>query len=198
MRPFSEAELDEIAQSVRARSTHLADVILIAGWTGLRWGELRAVRVSDLEEIPTPVLVVRRSQTEGRPVKVPKSGRARRVPIADRVLPLLRSMAADKGPGDLLITTPRGAQLHVTAFKRATDWTSLGRGRRIHDLRHTAACLWLARGVELATVQAWMGHSSVATTNRYVHFLGSAAERAGLDLLNAPGQSGGKTRKTLP
>jgi hypothetical protein len=37
-------------------------------------------------------------------------------------------------------------------------------GRRIHDLRHTAACLWLARGVDPVTVQAWMGHASIATT----------------------------------
>lgn len=32
-----------------------------------------------------------------------------------------------------------------------------GGGRRIHDLRHTAACLWLARGVDPGTVQARMG-----------------------------------------
>lgn len=37
-----------------------------------------------------------------------------------------------------------------------------GRGRRIHDLRHTAACLWLARGVDVSTVQSWMGHASIA------------------------------------
>jgi hypothetical protein len=30
-------------------------------------------------------------------------------------------------------------------------------GRRIHDLRHTAACLWLSEGVDPVTVQAWVG-----------------------------------------
>lgn len=34
-------------------------------------------------------------------------------------------------------------------------------GRRLHDLRHTAACLWLARGVDLSTVSAWLGHAFV-------------------------------------
>ncbi|WP_415108100.1 tyrosine-type recombinase/integrase [Propioniciclava sp.] len=55
-----------------------------------------------------------------------------------------------------------------------------------HDLRHTAACLWLARGVNPGTVQAWLGHESIATRNRYLHYLGTGAHRAGLERLNAP------------
>ena len=57
------------------------------------------------------------------------------------------------------------------------------------DLRHTAACLWLARGVDPGTVQAWMGHESIATTNRYLHFLGTSADQAGLERLNDPGRA---------
>lgn len=69
-----------------------------------------------------------------------------------------------------------------TQTLRALDWSvkdaaghdvGTGRGRRLHDLRHTAACLWLARGVDPGTVQAWCGHESIATTNLYVHFLGT-------------------------
>ena len=67
------------------------------------------------------------------------------------------------------------------------DWS----GRRIHDLRHTAACLWLSKGVDPVTVQAWLGHASIATTNIYLHHLGSSADRAGLDRLNALGGAGG-------
>lgn len=63
---------------------------------------------------------------------------------------------------------------------------------RIHDLRHTAACLWLARGVDVSTVQNWMGHASIATTNLYLHHLGTGADLAGLERLNrAPGATGG-------
>ncbi|HLM23012.1 MAG TPA: hypothetical protein VK390_16025, partial [Propionibacteriaceae bacterium] len=47
--------------------------------------------------------------------------------------------------------------LHATALKRTVAWSAVAEGRRIHDLRHTAACLWLARGVDVITVQAWMG-----------------------------------------
>lgn len=79
---------------------------------------------------------------------------------------------------------PGGSQLHRCAVLRTVKWTRTGQGRRIHDLRHTAACLWLARGVHPGTVQAWMGHESIATTNRYLHFLGTSADRAGMDRLN--------------
>ena len=41
------------------------------------------------------------------------------------------------------------------------------------------------------TVQAWMGHASIATTNLYLHHLGTTADRAGLDRLNRRGHTGG-------
>ncbi len=83
--------------------------------------------------------------------------------------------------------------LHATAVKRTLDWSVVARGRRIRDLRHTAACLWLARGVDPSTVQAWMGHASIATTNVYLQHLGAPVDRAGQDRLNAPGYTGGYT-----
>jgi integrase len=46
------------------------------------------------------------------------------------------------------------------------------------------------KGVPLGTVQAWMGHADIATTNRYLHHLGDYADRAGLALLNGGGDSG--------
>lgn len=41
--------------------------------------------------------------------------------------------------------------------------------------------------VDPVIVQAWLGHASIATTNIYLHHLGSSADRAGLDRLNALG-----------
>jgi hypothetical protein len=58
---------------------------------------LRAVRVRDFVEVPMPTLVVQRAEPEGVATKTTKSGRSRRVPVADRVLPLVRSMAAGRG-----------------------------------------------------------------------------------------------------
>lgn len=191
MKPFTEAELEQVYESCRALDSGLAAIVLIAGWTGLRWGELRAMRVEGLRCGETPGLLVSRSQTEGGTEKPPKSYATRWVPLASRVLPLVERWAEGKDGDELLFTGARGGQLWRGSFVRTLNWATTGRGRRIHDLRHSAACLWLARGVDVGTVQGWMGHESIATTNRYLHHLGSSADRAGLELLNRSGGSVG-------
>ncbi len=198
MRPFTEEALEAAHQSWQVEDPHLADVLLVMAWTGIRWGEARAVTVDDVVEVPTPGLLIRRSQPEGVATKSTKGRRSRRVPVADRVLPIVRRMLVDKEPGALLLTTVGGARLHRSAVLRSVKWSRTGQGRRVHDLRHTAACLWLARGVDPGTVQAWMGHESIATTNRYLHFLGTSAHRAGLDRLNQPIQPTKPAKPTKP
>lgn len=198
MYPFSEADLERLYLRATARNQRLADLVLIDAWTGLRWSELRAIRVRNFVEVPLPMLVIDRAEPEGVNVKTTKSDRSRRVPVADRVLPLVRACAAGRGPDERLFVTESGARLHASAFKRTLDWATVAEGRRIHDLRHTAACLWLARGVDVVTVQAWMGHASVATTNLYLHHLGTSADKAGLDRLNRPGHTGGTQRADEP
>jgi integrase len=186
MRPWTEAELEAAYARWREQDPQLADILLVMGWTGLRWGEVRSVLVEDLLDDPTPGLVIRRSQPEGVETKATKGRRSRRVPVANRVLPIVHRMREGKEPRDFLFTTAGGAQLHRTAVLRTVGWSRTGDGRRIHDLRHTAACLWMARSVDPGTVQAWMGHESIATTNQYLHFLGTSAHTAGLERLNAP------------
>ena len=163
----------------------------MAGWTGLRWSELRALRMRDFVEIPLPLLVVERAEPEGVQVKVTKSGRGRRVPVADQILPIVQELAQANSSDSLLFVTQSGHQLHASALKRTIGWTSLSGGRRIHDLRHTAACRGSRWGVDLASVQSWMGHASIATTDIYLHHLGTGADRTGLDRLNSRGHTWG-------
>lgn len=185
MLPFTEAELESAYLRWTRENARLADVLLVMGWTGLRWSEARAVTVGDVMEVPTPGLLIRRAAPEGVGTKSTKGRRSRRVPLADRVLPIVLDLAKDRKRNELLFTTDRGSQLHRTPVLRSVDWSKTSSGRRIHDLRHTAACLWLARGVDPGTVQAWMGHESIATTNLYLHFLGTGADSAGLQKLNS-------------
>ena len=42
----------------------------------------------------------------------------------------------------------------------------LGTGVRFHDLRHICASLWFEAGIPLAVISRWLGHASVAVTNR--------------------------------
>jgi integrase len=151
--------------------------------------------VGDVMEIPSPGLLVRRSDPEGVGIKSTKRRKSRRVPLANRVRPIVRSLAEGKQPNDLLFTTDRGARLHRSALLRSLNWVETGHGRRLYDLRHTAACLWLSRRVDAGTVQNWMGHESIATANRYLHFLGTGADLAGLERLNEERGYAGGTQK---
>ena len=113
----------------------LAGLVLSAAWTGLRWSELRAIRVRDFVELPVPMLIVQRAEPEGVATKGTKSGKTRRVPVADRVLPIVRELVEGRGQDALLCATATGHQLHATALKRTLGWTTIADGRRIHDLR---------------------------------------------------------------
>jgi integrase len=198
MFPFGEQELERVYRRASDRNHRLADILLVDGWTGLRWSELRAIRVGDFVEVPMPILVVQQAQPEGVRVKRTKSRRTRRVPVADRVLPIVRALAAAREPDDQLCVTSTGHQLHATAFKRTLDWAVVGEGRRIHDLRHTAACLWLARGVDPVTVQAWMGHASIATTTSICTISGPLPTGPGWTGSTAPGTPWARGRTRSP
>ena len=185
LRPLPAHEFEAVLAQVAETGQVYADLVSVLGRTGIRWGEARAMLVSDFIEVPMPMLRVVRNQPEGTAAaKTPKSGRGRRVPVPDALAPVLRRFAAGKGPGDLLLTGPGGGQLHRSTFVRQTGWSEAGRGRTLHDLRHTAACEWILQGVPLTTVQAWLGHSSVEITARYLHHLGDSADRSALALLN--------------
>lgn len=191
MNPWTWQELEHVAADMGQHAPRMADVVLVLGWTGLRWGEARALRVGDvMREQGSAALMVRSSHSEGMREKSTKGGRSRRVPVADRVLPIIERWVRDKSPSDLLLTTERGAQVHKSNLRRAVRWHDYAPGHSIHDLRHTAATEWLRSGVDVRTVQAWLGHSSLTTTQVYVHYLGSSADRTALDLINERGTLG--------
>lgn len=128
MYPFTEEDLERIYAKAVEVDQRLADLVLIAAWTGLRWSELRAVRVRDFVEMPMPVLVVQRAEPEGVATKSTKSGRSRRMPVPDRILPFIQAMAQGRDPDVPLFVTASGHRLHSTAFKRTLHWSTLAEG----------------------------------------------------------------------
>jgi integrase len=93
-----------------------------------RWGELRALRVSDVQELPSPAFWVARSQTEGGKVKVTKGRLARRVPLADVVIEVVRRASSGKSTEDYLATGEAGGQLWRSAFQRSSAWDTVAMG----------------------------------------------------------------------
>ena len=191
VRPFTLDELLALVDEHRELAGDLADVTLILGLTGLRFGELRGLRVRDVTRVPYPALVVSRSLPQsGRTGKVierstTKSGRSRVVPLLSLALPAVEARAASREPDDLLFPAPHGGYLHAQNWRRDVHWNATAGGRRPHDLRHTAASLWIAAGVDIETIASWLGHSSTKLTlDTYGHLMGTDADRAAIERVN--------------
>jgi len=90
------------------------------------------------------------------------------VPIPRFLADDLAAHMADKGPDDLVFSSPRGAVLRNLNFRRdvfdpAARAAGL-EGLKPHGLRHTAARLAVSAGANVKAVQRMLGHASAAMT----------------------------------
>ena len=149
-----------------------AALILAAAYAGLRLGELRALRWRDVD-FALRIVHVRRSYSLAIE-DVPKSGRARAVPMADQVARALDALSrrdAFTGTDDLVFPNPAGGFLEDSALRRRYYAALQAAGiahLRFHDLRHTFGTL-AVQEFALSDVKAYMGHADIATTMIYVH-----------------------------
>jgi integrase len=63
----------------------------------------------------------------------------------------------------------------------ARDAAKLGEGVKVHSLRHAHASWLLAGGADIARVKERLGHSSILTTQKYIHTLPDLENDAALD-----------------
>jgi integrase len=172
-----------------------------AAMTGLRQGELIALRWRDVDWASARIRV-RQNYVLGR-FGTPKSRRSTRsVPMADRVASELErlSQAADRrGDDELVFADPHdGGPLSKPAilrrFRRVLAAAGLDTTRRFHDLRHTFGTAVAASGVPMRTLQEWMGHRDIATTQIYADYSPSPREAAYIQsAFGTAGQAGAPT-----
>jgi integrase len=171
----------ELALICGGDGVDIADVLV---GTGLRWGELSALQVRDLNLAGTvPTLRVQRAwkrqEDNTRKLGPPKTRKARRtVPLSPDVAAILRRLSAGKGPEAFLFLTAWGnAWRHDNYYQRrwmpavrAAQAKGMPKTPRLHDLRHTCASWLIGRNVSLPAIQAMLGHESITTTvDRYGH-----------------------------
>lgn len=158
------------------------DLVLFLGLTGLRWSEVAALRVSDVIEVPGLGVRVQRATTSagggGRLVTDSvKNNRARTVPVVGELRPVIDRAIGRRVKAGLLFGSPEGEQLRLSNWRRDSGWArvtgDLGFAPlRIHDLRHTAASVWIAAGADVKVVQRVLGHATASmTVDLYGHLM---------------------------
>ena len=161
-----------VLTALRERRSDIADVFEFMSLTGVRWGELRAIRVHWLSEVPLQQLNIERSHSDRYDEKAPKSWRGTRpVPLSPRALAILRQHAARKKPDDYLFTNQQGGQLSVGVVRK------FPLGFRRHALRHYAASTWLRLGTPVNEVAEYLGGEARTVLAVYAHVLGEGQRR---------------------
>lgn len=181
-------EVLAILDAANRSSSELASILFVAATTGLRRGELCGLRWSDID-LDGGTMMVERGVVQMRgtvDVRVPKSGRSRRLSIDDATIGRLKEhLAFSEGrwpvnpdgyvwshyPGNTQPIVPSSV---TRFFMRMRDQCDLPHFR-LHDLRHFSVTQLLTAGVDVRTVSGRHGHrSGTMTLNRYGHFMQSA------------------------
>jgi integrase len=161
-------------------------LVRVAAWSGLRAGEIAALRVGRFDR-HTGRLEVAESVQEIHGALVygpPKTYARRRVDLPEELASELAhhidGRASD--PDALIFNAPGGGPLrhhnfYKRFFKPAVLRAGLDHRTRFHDLRHTAAALMIAEGAHLLAVKERLGHSTIqVTADRYGHLFPSLEE----------------------
>jgi integrase len=139
---------------------HLKVAVMIAVHTGLRKGEILALRKTAIDLKRRFISVTETRDSDGK-TNSPKNNRRRTVPVNDELFSVLKEWIENL-EGECLFDVRDFRQ----AFNRACKAAGI-EDFHFHDLRHTFGSQLIMEGVDVVTVKEFMGHSSVNTTMRY-------------------------------
>jgi integrase len=178
--------------------THYYPLFLCACRSGLRQGELIALKGTDLDFFGS-FIYVQRTLSRGK-ITPPKNGKARKVDMSKNLTTVLTDLlskkraaalrkemekpAADRRDAatvvnevmeDWVFTTPPGTQLEPSNLRKVFSKLLIAaklRRVRFHDLRHTFATLLIQQGESLVYVRDQLGHFSIkVTADTYGHLV---------------------------
>jgi integrase len=179
---------DEFGRLIAAIPERHRLLVATAIETGMRWGELIALRPRHIDFLPRTVTVEetivevskKHSGTGERMIikPYPKDNESRTFGVRsawlDEVAEHIRVHAI--GRDELLFSTEVGTPISCNTFRPrvwlpAVKASGLDFGVRVHDLRHAHASWLLAGGADLKSVMDRMGHAQIQTTQKYLHTL---------------------------
>jgi integrase len=206
------ATIAQVYALAAAMPPRFSALIIVAALSGLRWGELAALRRRDIDVDAGTVRVPRklaalRNRMEFGPPKSDAGVRVVALPVA-AVEALRRHLGTKEYVGEevdaLVFTGAKGSVLRSGNFRRAVKWADAVTTAGItgdfhfHDLRHTGNTLAASSGASTRELMHRMGQSSMRAALIYQH---ATSERdreiaAGMDLrINGDGEKKAKPKR---
>lgn len=177
---MTDGEHNPAMSESRKRSFLLA--VIIAAMTGMRRGEIFALKWRDIDMVGKKIRVNQAIKAGGELGKPKTLAGIRNISIGGRLIDILQEAYAwqlenvtRKAPiaDSYVMCEPDGSLVSLNAFGHWwRDWIDRSgwKGLLFHELRHTHATLLIASGVDIKTVQTRLGHSSAdITLNIYAH-----------------------------
>ena len=193
---FSNEEIAEILKMAQLEPIHIHAVIATAIYTGARRGEIAGLKWEDVD-FEKRTMYIRRSVVklvgQEPEIKLPKTiSSIRQMAIPQALCDVLQELKKEQDRKKALL----GEKWHEEGFL-FTDWCGhvmhphtptkqfdkflkkYGfRHLKFHGLRHSSATYLLSNGCDIKTVSKRLGHSSIDTTNIYVHALAKTDKAA--------------------
>jgi integrase len=175
-------------------------LVLFAGTTGLRWGEIAALQCKDVSLLNRTVIVEKAISTGLRGEKIvspTKTHQVRTVPFPKDLLPEISQLIESKPAESPLFQMQGGGILDYNNFMSRVFRPAVARtGMKdvsFHTLRHTTASLLISKGAPITAVAGILGHASTQMTldvyghlyeddaNKYIDRLGDSLFNSGTD-----------------
>jgi integrase len=167
---LSHAQVAALADAVKRQG----EVVRFLSYTGLRWGEMAALRVQDFDMLRRRANVSR-SVTEfgGLVWRPPKTWERRSLPFPAVLCDELAALMVGKARDDLVFTDQRGGVLRNSNWRARVFRPAVAKSQAAdetfptitpYDLRHTAASLAVSVDANVKAVQRMLGHAKASMT----------------------------------
>lgn len=189
---FSVKEQRQIENEVLQSKDKRALGILLCFYTGIRLGELCALKWEDFD-IDSATLSIERTVSRTKNfqggetktsllVSCPKSKKSiRKIPIPSFLLEIFKEQVHGKNENCFIFTgtdVPLDPRTYQKLYKDILKHAGV-KDRKFHAIRHTFATRALELGVDIKTLSEILGHSTVSITlNIYTHSLFEQKRRA--------------------
>lgn len=166
---------EQVRELAKGCGPEYADVVLFLAYTGVRWGEMAALKIGRVDMLRRRLSISEGvSAPRGQLVwSTPKSHASRSVPFPAFLSTAIAKRCERRARDELVFIGPDGGVLRSNNFRRRQFAASVAACREqdpefpeltIHDLRHTAASLAISAGANVKAVQRMLGHASAAMT----------------------------------